>query len=322
MHDNREDMRSIESLDLNLLLVFDALLRTRSVTLAAEQTGMGQSGMSGALKRLRVALDDPLFVKTGGGMTPTTLALQLAGPIQAGLSQIRDALGSREAFDAATCTRRFVIYLSDTGQLVFLPPLMEAVRQRAPGVRVHTLQCDMKTARQLISDGDIDLAMGLFVDFDDGLRRNLLFRSPYVCIASASHPTIRETLSLDDFGKAAHLVYRPAVGSHRAVDSLILDECAKHGINRREVLQVSHGLGVAELIARTDLIACVPSELGQWCERRGDVKVFPLPVTIPAVELSQYWHERAHRDAGLAWLRYLVQEVFAERAHASVGLRS
>ena len=110
-------------------------------------------------------------------------------------------------------------------------------------------------------------------------------------IASASHPTIRETLSLDDFGRAAHLVYRPAVGSHRAIDSLILDECAKHGITRREVLQVSHGLGVAELIARTDLIACVPGELGQWCERRGDIKVVPLPVTIPAVELSQYWHD-------------------------------
>ncbi len=107
-------------LDLNLLLVFDALLRTRSVTVAAEQTGMRQSSMSGALTRLRTALNDPLFVKCGAGMAPTGLALELAGPVQAGLVQITSALAAREVFDPATSKRRFVLYMSDTAQLVFL----------------------------------------------------------------------------------------------------------------------------------------------------------------------------------------------------------
>lgn len=300
----------LSKLDLNLLLVFDALLRTRSVTLAAEQTGMGQSSMSGALKRLRTTLDDPLFVKTAGGMTPTALALELAGPIQAGLAQIRTALESRQAFDPATSSRSFNLYMSDTGQLVYLPPLLAEVRRTAPFVRLRTVQTDIRQANRMLAEGGLDLAMGYFQSIDESLHRSVLFESDYVCIASRSHPSIQGACSLQQLANAAHLTYRPVVGSHRVIDERIFAACAQFGSPRLEVLEVSHGLGLAEIVAKTDLIACVPRELAHVSARSSQVQVLDLPVQIPPVVVSQYWHERSHRDAGSAWLRGLMRQLF------------
>lgn len=300
------------SLDLNLLLVFDALLRTRSVTRAAEQTGMGQSSMSGALKRLRNALDDPLFVKCGSGMTPTTLALELAGPIQAGLAQIRHALGAREEFHPTTSTRRFVLYMSDTAQLVFLPRLLETIRREAPGVELQTYQCDIRQGNRMLAEGGIDLAVGFFLSIDSALHRSLLFESPYAVIASADHPTIQGECTLQQLAAAHHLAYRPAVGSHRTIDERIFELCAQFEPARTPTLEVSHGLGLAEVVARTDLVACIPLPLAELCASGGGIQVFPLPVSMPSMVIAQYWHERAHRDGGSVWLRGMLRRLFRE----------
>ena len=301
---------NLDTLDLNLLLVFDSLLRTRSVTVAAEQTGMGQSSMSGALKRLRTALNDPLFVKTASGMTPTALALELAGPIQAGLDQIRTALASQQTFFPDTSTRSFKLYMSDTGQLVYLPPLLEAIRQTAPFVRIQTVQIDMRQANRMLADGELDLAIGYFTNIDESLHCSVLFESDYVCITSKTHPVIQGSCTLQQLASASHVTYRPVVGSHRAIDERIFAACAQFGKPRVEILEVSHGLGLAEIVARTDLIACVPRELAEISARSSAVQVLDLPVKVPAVVISQYWHERSHRDAGAEWLRGLMRQLF------------
>jgi DNA-binding transcriptional LysR family regulator len=305
----------IRSLDLNLLLVFDALLRTRSVTVAAEQTGMRQSSMSGALKRLRTALEDPLFVKCGSGMAPTALALELAGPVQAGLAQIKGALAAREAFDPATSERRFVLYMSDTAQLVFLPSLLEVIRREAPGVEIRTRQCDIRQANRMMAEGGIDLAAGFFLSIDDSLHRSTLFESPYAIIASTAHPSIQGSCTLEQLAAAPHLVYRPAVGSHRAIDERIFELLAQFAKTRRRVLEVSHGLGLAEVVARTDLVACIPRPLAELCARGNRVQVLPLPATMPTMTIAQYWHERVHRDGGSMWLRGLMRRLFRESWH-------
>jgi DNA-binding transcriptional LysR family regulator len=302
----------LRSFDLNLLLVFDALLRTRSVTVAAEQTGMRQSSMSGALKRLRTALNDPLFVKCGAGMAPTALALELAGPVQTSLSQITGALAARELFDPVTSKRRFVLYMSDTAQLVFLPSLLEAMRREAPDVEMQTCQCDIRQANRMMAEGGIDLAVGFFLNIDDSLHRSTLFESPYALIASISHPSIQGSCTLEQLAAAPHLVYRPAVGSHRAIDEGIFELLAQFPKPRRKVLEVSHGLGLAEVVARTDLVACIPRPLAELCARGNQVQVLPLPVAMPTMTIAQYWHERVHRDGGSLWLRKLIRRLFRE----------
>lgn len=305
----------IETLDLNLLLVFEALLRTRSVTQAAEHLGIGQPSMSGALKRLRTALNDPLFVKTGTGMVPTTLALELAEPVRAGLAQLRDALVTRQHFEPADTARRFDLYMSDTAQLVFLPDLLHLLRGSAPQVRLKTHPAEMRQARRMLAEGELDLALGFFIDLDDGLHRSILFVDRYVCIAHAGHPTIRGSCTLAQLAEAGHLVYRPAVGSHHVVDEHISAACAAIGRPRRAVLEVTHGTGIAETVAASDLVACVPAALAALHQRTADVQVLELPteLALPPIEISMYWHERAHRDPALAWLREQVRALFGAR---------
>jgi len=304
------DSMNLGNLDLNLLIAFDALLRTRSVTLAAEQTGMGQSSMSGALKRLRTALNDPLFVKTELGMTPTALALELAGPIQAGLAQIRSSLESRQAFDPAVSSRLFSIYMSDTGQLTLLPRLLSVIRREAPSVRIRTVQTEIRQANRMLAEGGVDLAIGYFLNIDEAVHRSVLFQADYVCIASSSHPVIQGSCSLQQLATAAHVTYRPIVGSHRAIDEKIFELCAGYGSPRLEVLELTHGLGLAEVVERTDLIACVPRQLAEICARSSSVQVLALPVSLPPIVISQHWHERSHRDAGSVWLRGLIRRLF------------
>lgn len=299
-----------KDLDLNLLIAFDALLRTRSVTVAAEELGIGQPSMSGALKRLRLSLKDPLFVKSGSGMLPTAFALDFGVAVRGGLAQIQNALAARDAFDPSSSSRRFVLYMSDTAQLVFLPPLLEVVRKEAPGVEIQTHLCDIRQANKMFAEGGIDLAAGYLLNIDDSLHQSTLFISEYVLIASTQHPTIQGQCTPQQLASAVHLTYRPLVSSHREMEERILRLCADFGLQRREILEVSHGLGVAEIVARTDLVACIPRELGELFAKANQVQVIPLPEMMPKMVIAQYWHERAHRDGGSVWLRNIFKRLF------------
>jgi DNA-binding transcriptional LysR family regulator len=154
---------NLRTLDLNLLLVFDALLRTRSTTLEAEELRLTQSAVSNALKRLRVAFADPLFVKTPDGMLPTALAGTLAQPISDGLSSIRDAVEAKTSFDPATSDRTFRIYMSDIGQMILMPKLMAELAKIARNLKIVTVDASHKDAQYAMTTGGIDLAIGLFM---------------------------------------------------------------------------------------------------------------------------------------------------------------
>src|ERR1700761_5233265 len=127
------DLRSI---DLNLLLVFDVLYRTRNTTRAAEQLHLTQPAVSNALKRLRDRFDDVLFIKSAAGMEPTPRADAIAQYVDEALASIRLAVQAGQAFDPAVTARTFRLYLSDIGQSVFIPPLAARLRDAAPNVRV------------------------------------------------------------------------------------------------------------------------------------------------------------------------------------------
>src|SRR5207237_5598811 len=131
---------SLGALDLNLLVVFAAVLKTRSTTLAADELDISQSAVSNALRRLRSHFDDAIFVKTADGMAPTPLAEKLAGPIHEGLNHIRQALEEQREFVPAVSRRRFCVCTSDMGQLVLMPRLLGIAEQEAAGVSPATVQ--------------------------------------------------------------------------------------------------------------------------------------------------------------------------------------
>src|SRR5690349_25021387 len=134
---------NVQDVDLNLLRVFDAVLHEKGVTPAAARLGLTQPAVSNALARLRKLLGDALFVRTPRGVDATPFARELAEPVRQALALLESALAHGPGFDPAAATRAFRFYMSDVGQVEFLPPLVERVQREAPGVHLEAVALDV-----------------------------------------------------------------------------------------------------------------------------------------------------------------------------------
>src|SRR3954452_5351303 len=170
---------NVQDIDLNLLRVFDAVLHERGVTPAAARLGLTQPAVSHALARLRTLFGDPLFLRTPGGMAATAFARELAGPVRQALALLESALAHGPGFDPATSTRAFRFYMSDLGQVEFLPPLVERVQREAPGVRLAGGGLGLEAIADALGTGALDLAIGFLPGLGPPVRRRPLFRDPY-----------------------------------------------------------------------------------------------------------------------------------------------
>ena len=301
-------------LDLNLLRVFDAILETRSVTTAASSLSLTQSAVSNQLARLRDAFDDPLFVRTSEGMVPTPRAMAIAEPVRKSLLAIRLCLEEQLGFDPATSDRTFKIFMSDVGQMIFMPRLLERITKVAPRVNIHTVQVPQPKMRDMaLESGEVDLAAGYFENFDGSFRQQLLFEESYVGMVRCGHPSIGDMLSLDTFLHTPHLVYQPTGGGHGLQGSAVDHAFAAADVPRRVAMRAAHSMGVTSIVSNTDLLVIVPSRLAAACRELADVRILALPVEIPKFQIKQHWHERFHHDPGNCWLRGLVAELFQNR---------
>src|SRR4249920_1127044 len=298
-------MANPKELDLNLLRVFDAILRLRSVTAAGEALGLTQPAVSNALSRLRTVFGDPLFVRTPTGMDATPFARELAEPVRQALALLESALAHGPGFDPASATRAFRFYMSDLGQIEFLPPLIERVQQLAPGVRLEAVALDVEDIAGALAAGALDLAVGFLPGLGPPVRRRALFRDPYLCLMRADHPV--SSLTKKKFLEASHalVTYR---GGHRVIEEAL----ERAGLARRIALRVPHFTVVPMVLERTDLILTLPSKVARVYERQGRFKFLPPPVPIPPADVAAHWHERFERDPGNRWLREMIMELFSE----------
>ncbi len=184
-------MIEMKKVDLNLLLVFEALFQARNVTQAGALVGISQPATSFALSKLRQLLNDPLFVRTPQGMQPTPQALVLAKPIQQALGLIRNDVLQRTEFDLLTTTRRFTIAMTDVAEMVFLPRLLRLLKQEAPLANLKTVIMSSAELEIALEAGSVDLAIGLFPDLKRAsFYQQRIFQHPFVCIVRSDHPTI------------------------------------------------------------------------------------------------------------------------------------
>ena len=299
---------NVHDLDLNLLRVFDSVLHERGVTPAAARLGLTQPAVSNALARLRSVFGDALFVRTPSGMDPTPFARELAEPVRQALALLESALAHGPGFDPATSTRAFRFYMSDLGQIEFLPPLVERVQQAAPGVRLEAVGLDTEDISDALAAGALDLAMGFLPGLGPPVQRQALFRDPYLCLMRADHPTIGERLTKKLFLEASHalVTYR---GGHRVIEEAL----ERAGIARRIALRVPHFTVVPMVLERTDLVLTLPARVARVFERRGKLKTLPPPMPIALAEVALHWHERFEADPGNRWLREQIVALFSEK---------
>ncbi|TMG76468.1 MAG: LysR family transcriptional regulator, partial [Betaproteobacteria bacterium] len=224
---------NVQDIDLNLLRVFDAVLQERSVTAAAGRLGLTQPAVSNALARLRTLLGDALFVRTPVGMEATPFARGVAEPVRQALALLDSALAHGPGFEPASATRAFRFYMSDLGQIEFLPPLIERVQRHAPQVRLEAVAVEVEDIAGALGTGALDLAIGFLPGLGPPVRRRALFRDPYLCLMRADHPI--KTLTKRKFLDASHalVTYR---GGHRVVEEAL----ERAGLARRISLRLPH----------------------------------------------------------------------------------
>jgi DNA-binding transcriptional LysR family regulator len=298
---------NVQGLDLNLLRVFDAVLRDRSVTSAAKHLGLTQPAVSNALARLRAQFEDVLFVRTPTGMDATPFARELSEPVRQALALLESALAHGPGFDPATSTRAFRFYMSDLGQIEFLPPLVERAQRVAPGVRLEAVSLEVEDIGDALAAGALDLAVGFLPGLGPPVRRQPLFRDPYVCLMRADHPDVGKTLTKKKFLAASHALVSYK-GGHRVIEEAL----ERAGLSRKIALRVPHFTVVPMVLERSDLILILPAKVARVYERQGRFRFLPPPVPIPPADVAAHWHERFERDPGNRWLRETIMELFTE----------
>jgi len=301
---------NMTDLDLNLLRVFDAIATAGSVTVAGERIGLSQPAMSNALARLRELFGDPLFVRTPRGMRATPFAQQLAQPVREALRLIQGALQQHAGFDPRNSSNTFSFSMSDIGEMVFLPGLLERVKRDAPGVKIEVVRIPIKDVHIALEAGEIDIVVGFLPGLATGVLRQPLFREHYVCMMRADHPLIGAKISAKQFREAAHVLVSYAGTGHQVIEETFIRE----GLSERIAARVPEFLVVPMILDRTDLIVTVPSRVAAVFARLGNFKVLPLPLRIPTFEVRLHWHQRFHQDPANRWLREVMAELYAERA--------
>lgn len=297
---------NLRSVDLNLLVILDALLAEQSVTRAALRIPLSQPATSLALKRLRVLLKDPLLVRSGAGMALTPRAEALREPLSALLLDISHAIAP-ERFDPATAHRHFRITATDHAEMVLLPALMPRLAQQAPHVQLVSLSVDaLPLAHDDVRKGLVDLTLGYVPQPPEGFHRKVILRERFVCIARRGHPAFKRGMTLEAFLSVRHVLVSPKGGGTQGqVDAAL----AKSRRARQVALSVSRFSVVPGLVASTDLVATLPANMLQRAEWRRIVDVHELPLPVPGFELMMVWHPRHHASAAHRWLRQLVADV-------------
>lgn len=297
--------------DLNLLRVAVAVADAGSVSGAARRLGLSQPATSAALARLRAAVGDALFVKTNRGMDPTPRGVSLIATAREVIQLAGAEVGSGEAFDPATTQACLTLALSDVGEMVFLPRLLDYLRRHAPGATLRSVAHNAEDIERGLTNGRIDLAVGYFPDLKrHNFYQQRLFSHHFSCLVRSAHPSVGESLSVSQFLELGHAVVRAEGRSQELVEAYL----KRVGLARRIVVETPHFMSLPTLIARSDLIATVPHALGLYLQQSSArVRIVPPPLPFPRFDLKQHWHRKYHQDPKRVWLRNAVTALFDDR---------
>lgn len=301
---------NISRLDLNLLVVFDSMMKTRSVTAVSEALEMSQPNVSRSLKKLREFFNDELFIRAARGMQPTERALALQQPIERMIDIVRSDILDSQQFDLKSSERSFVINMTDLGELSFLPKLLKHCRQVAPKASIECVCLDSQVLLDALRDGKVDLAMGFFPELTaQTIHVQTLVKHPFICLAREGHPLTPSGLTSADYSRADHI---SLVGDGHA-QRRFEERIARSGIERRIKLRTRNMMSIPFLVRDSDLIATVPKMLAYVCAEVGGFQVFRPPFKIDPIPISQYWTDRQHNDPAHIWLRRTIADLLQDQ---------
>jgi DNA-binding transcriptional LysR family regulator len=304
----------LAQVDLNLLTVFRALDETRSVTRAAKALGVSQPAASHALRRLREAFDDAMFIRTPRGMVLTPRAEALAPLIRETLTRVEhDILGGAHDFRPEALTRTFRVQATDFVEALLVPKLLETLGSAAPLASVSLVPTQFgrfgpALPREALFTGACDLAIaGFSSDLPEGFYQQRLFVDRFACAVRKGHPRIagKRKLTLDAYCSVPHVLIAPGGELRGGVDRAL----ERVGRARRVVVGVSGFLIAGFIASQSDAVLTAPSRLIALMAESLSLVTFEPPLAMTQVHVVQAWHARNHEDAAHRWLRESIREL-------------
>ncbi|WP_213712890.1 LysR family transcriptional regulator [Cedecea lapagei] len=298
---------TLRRLDLNLLPVFDAIYRHRSVRLAADELAMSTSALSHALSRLRASLNDPLFYREGHRMCPSVYATQLAPAIASALKYLDHELTQQPEFDASQTTERLQIAITDFTAFCIFPALMHKLQHEAPGLSFELLYLPHTPALTELLAGEVDLALGFSTSEDirhPELEEIGWFTDEYVVI---SHPS-RTRLTFEDYLAARHIVVTPWNEKQGVLDR----QLEQMGYTRQIAIKTPSMLSAPFIVAESNLLMALPRFAAEKLMPATNIKIFALPFEIRPFEIKIYSHKRSGKRSATNWLKSRLQTLAKE----------
>ncbi|TDV64304.1 LysR substrate-binding domain-containing protein [Pseudomonas sp. LP_7_YM] len=298
----------LRNIDLNLLVVLDALLTEKHVTRTGERLHLSQPAISHSLSKLRSLLDDPILIRKGNDVHLSALALNLQAPLKAVLSHIETLFGGTIAFEPATSQRTFNLAMSDYGAAIVLPRLLVRIRKTAPNTTVVVTQGSRPAMLEQVTQGKIDLALGVFPNLPADIAQATMFEETFSCLLDRSTLPSSGILDLDSYLLRPHILVSMD-GSIGEVDNLLRAQ----GLSRRIAVSVPHWRTAPSMISHTDLILTVATRTLDEAEIDDSLIKLSPPLDIPPFPFVQIWHHRFNEDPAHKWLRDQVSEVASHR---------
>jgi DNA-binding transcriptional LysR family regulator len=290
----------LRNLDLNLLLVFDAVLRERSVVRAADSLAISQPAVSHALNRLRHALKDQLFIRTPAGMSPTPRAEQLALPVRKALNDLQLAVEG-DTFDPASADRRFTIAVNNYAAVVAVGPIVAAVGAQAPNVRLSLLPSGTLNLGDRLDRGELDLAISARAVDGERFASQLLIEDRFVAVLRSGHPALRKKLTAASLAELQHL----GISSSRE-DLTFVDEFLKARKNVRFVASDVPYLSAGSVLVQSNLVAILGRKLAMEFRRAYPIEIRELRFEAPLLHSVMSWHRRFDDVPAHRWLRATI----------------
>ena len=287
-------------IDLNLFVVFDTIYREGNITRAAHALNLSQPAVSHALGKLRQHFDDPLFVRQGNEMCPSSVAKNVIADIRESLHQLTVCLNQSSQFEPLTSQKNFTLSLLGSLEATYLPALIRKLMNEAPHMyiksqrRVHRNEMENKLA-----SGDIDLAVDTLLPVSSNILHTPIEQDQMMVVARKNHPEIKNTLDLKNYLSQQHVL----VSSRSTGPGLEDFELSRIGLQRKIALRCQHAFSACRIITNTDMLLTLSKTAALMYSDIMDITIYPLPVALPPIDVHLYWHINVDKDPANKWLR-------------------
>jgi len=293
---------NMRDIDLNLLVVFEAIFSAGNISKAAELSDISQPALSNALARLRKQLDDPLFVRKGNGVVPTARAEEMIVPIREALAAIQRSIEPESAFDPATTIRHFKLMVADPLEPIVVPALLQQ-RSAISNITYELQPPQAVNVEEALLSGTFELALFLMPERNPDLHIKPLCPVDHVLLARKGHPRIQGPVTIEDLQQESHVALNLAPGKLANAEKVTFWQ----HLHQHATIQVHKMSSVVQIVSQSELIGLVPRIHAHHSTKTLNVQIQEWPVEVNNQKFYMIWHKRHEADAGHQWLRSITQ---------------